>query len=78
MVSSYCLDGENYCCPVSGSGSGSDRSSFFCVDLMPSLGCCRCPSMVDYYLVRYFCTRSDDRPGKEVKKFFVITLTHQD
>ena len=29
--------------------------------------------MVDFFLVKYFCTRSDDKPGQEVKIFFVIT-----
>ena len=26
--------------------------------------------MVDCFLVKYFCTKSDDRPGQEVKNFF--------
>ena len=31
--------------------------------------------MVDCFLFRYFCTSSDDRPGQEVEKFFLLLLT---
>ena len=30
------------------------------------------------FLVKYFCTRSDDKPGQEVRKFFVTTFTNPD
>ena len=31
-----------------------------------------------FFLVKYFCTRSDDKPGQDVKNFFVIYFTHPD
>ena len=30
------------------------------------------------FLVKYFCTRSDVKPGQEVKQFFLISFTHPD
>ena len=76
LVPSELSDGGNW------SGPGSDYSyewsSFFCVNCRTFLGCLRCPSMVDCFLVKCFCTRSDDRSVQEVKRFFVIALTHAD
>ena len=34
--------------------------------------------MVNCFMVKYFFTRSDDRPGQEVKKSFVIAFTRPD
>ena len=65
LVSSNCVDGVNWSC----SGYGYDWSPFSSVKVRNFLGCWRCPSMVDFVLGKYFCTRSNNRPGQEVKKF---------
>ena len=72
LVSPDCVVGVNWSCYE----YGSAWSTFSCVDLMPFLGCWRCPSMVDF-LVKYFCTRSDDRPGQEVKIFLWLIFSIQ-
>ena len=74
LMPSECMDGVNWLCPGSGSGSGSYWSSFFYADCSPFLGCSRCPNMVEFFLVKYFCTRSYDSPGQEVKIFFWLLL----
>ena len=68
LVSSDYVDGVNWSC----SWSGSDWSTFYCVDIRTFLGCWRCPSMVDCFLDQYFCARSDDRPVQEVKIFLCL------
>ena len=75
LVSYECVDGGNWSC----SGSGSDWIIFSCVDLRPVRGCWRCPSMVDCFLGKYLCTRSNDRPGQEVKKFlwFIFPIQNE-
>ena len=74
---SDCADGVNWSVSGSGSVSGSYWSSFFCVDCRPFWGFWSCPSMVDSYLVKYVCTRSDDKPGQEVKNFLSFILPTQ-
>ena len=71
---SECVDGGNWSCSGWSYGSGSDWNTFSCVDSRPFIGCWRCPSMVDRFLVKYFCTRSDDRPDQEVKNIFLLLL----
>ena len=74
LVSSECVDGGNWSC----SGSRSNWSTFSWVDLRPFLGFWSCSSMVDCFLDKYCCTKSNDRPGQEVKKFFLIAFPHLD
>ena len=56
------------------SGSGSEWITFFCVDLRPFCGYWRCSNMV---FSKCLCTRSNDRPGQEVTKFFVVVFPIQ-
>ena len=73
LVFSDVMDGVNW----SHSGSGSDWITFSCVDLRHLRGCWRFPSTVDFFLKKYFSTRSNDRPGQEVKKFLWLLFPIQ-
>ena len=66
LVSSDCVDGGNWSFSV----SSFEWITFSCVDMRPFRGCWRFPSIVDCFFTKCLCTKSNDRLGQEVKKFF--------
>ena len=70
LVPSDCADGVNWSGCDSGPGSDYVWSSFFCVDWRSFRCCWIFTRMVACVLFKYFITRSDDKPGQEMKICF--------